>query len=241
MCDQAFLDRMRALLADYQPAEIIEWAVETFSPLSLATSLGAEDQVLTHLTAIHRHPITIFMLDTGRLFEETYALLEETQSQYDIHVDSYFPEPFDVEEAINENGHNYFRKSVEFRKHCCFIRKVKPLRRALEGQEAWITGLRREQSPTRNAVQPVEWDDANGLYKVNPLWRWTHDQVWDFIHTHHIPYNALHGQGFPSIGCAPCTRAIAPGEDARAGRWWWETPEQKECGIHVVDGKVILM
>lgn len=240
MSDQHFLQRASEVLATREPVEIIEWASETFDgPVTLATSLSAEDQVLLHLVAVNRFPISIFMLDTGRHFEETYALLDQTRLQYDIAIETYFPRHQELEQAVNRHGHNFFRRSVEGRKRCCFIRKVEPLRRALEGKSAWITGLRREQSPTRDDIGPVTWDEANGLYKINPLWRWTEDQVWDFIKTYEIPYNPLHDHGFPSIGCAPCTRAVNPGEDPRSGRWWWETPEQKECGIHVVDGKVM--
>ena len=240
MKDPIFIEQARELLEDSSPLEILQWAAESFkSQVTLASSLGAEDQVLTHLVAVHRYDIPIFMLDTGRHFEETYQLLEETQRQYDIHIKQFFPDHIDVEEALNEYGPNFFRNDVSLRKHCCYIRKVKPLRRALHGYSGWVTGLRREQSPTRDAVRPVEWDEGNGLYKINPLWRWTENEVWDFIKSHDIPFNKLHDQGFPSIGCQPCTRAIEPGEDPRAGRWWWENPESKECGLHLVNGRLV--
>ncbi len=240
MKDVAFIESARKLLADSSPVDVLRWATDTFSgSVTLASSLGAEDQVLTHMVAVQRYPISVFMLDTGRLFEETYELLDETRRQYDLEIRQYFPSNGDVEDAINRNGPNFFRNSVELRKECCFIRKVKPLRRALKGNLAWITGLRREQSPTRDGVHVLEWDEGNKIYKINPLWNWTNRDVWDFIKTHDIPYNPLHDKGFPSIGCAPCTRAVEPGEDDRAGRWWWESPETKECGIHIVDGKVI--
>lgn len=240
MKNPIFIEQAQELLADSGPLEVLQWASETFAgKVTLASSLGAEDQVLTHLTAVHRYDMPIFMLDTGRHFEETYRLLEETQRQYDIHIRQFFPDHGDVEDAVNQHGPNFFRTDVALRKHCCFIRKVKPLKRALSGFSAWVTGLRREQSPTRDSVKPVEWDEGNRIYKINPLWRWTEADVWHFIREHDIPYNRLHDQGFPSIGCQPCTRAIEPGEDARAGRWWWENPESKECGLHLVNGRLV--
>ena len=237
-------------LADLSPDRILSWAAETFpGTVTLASSLGAEDQVLTHLVAglaeqrlddqASPGPIPIFMLDTGRIFQETYDLLEKTRETYHLPIQLYFPDSVEVEEMVDRHGPNLFMESVALRKHCCQVRKVHPLRRALEGRQAWITGLRREQSPTRDAVQPVEWDAGNRLYKINPLYNWSETRVWDFIREHAIPYNVLHDRGFPSIGCSSCTRAVKPGEDSRAGRWWWESPEQKECGLHIVDGKVI--
>lgn len=238
--DQRFLEQARERLHDSTPDAVLRWASEAFAgPVTLASSLGAEDQVLTHMVAVQRYDIPIFMLDTGRLFEQTHQLLDETTRQYDIDITTYFPESKDIEEAVNQYGSNFFRESVANRKTCCRIRKVLPLRRALSGKSAWVTGLRREQSPTRDDVSVIEWDEPNGLYKINPLWDWSEKDVWDFIRLHDIPYNSLHDENFPSIGCAPCTRAVLPGEDARAGRWWWEEPESKECGIHIVDGKVV--
>jgi len=242
MVNERFLEAERDRLRDATPNEVLRWAAETFPErVALATSLGAEDQALIHMLASHRldEDIDVFMLDTGRLFYETHDLLAETQERYGLDIRLYFPDSRDVEAAVNENGVNYFRQSVDKRKHCCFIRKVKPLRRALAGRDAWITGLRREQSTTRQGAEVLEWDAGNGLYKINPLWNWSEERVWEFIRENGVPYNHLHDQGFPSIGCAPCTRAVQPGEDPRAGRWWWERPETKECGIHIEDGRVV--
>jgi phosphoadenosine phosphosulfate reductase len=201
--------------------------------IAFASSLGAEDQVLTHLIAAIDPEIRIFTLDTGRLFQETYDLIERTNSRYKIRMEIYFPEAHRVEKMVHEKGINLFYESVENRKLCCHIRKVEPLRRALNGMDIWITGLRREQSFNRNNMELVEADESHkGLLKLNPLIDWTHEMVWDFIKERNIPYNTLHDKGFPSIGCLPCTRAVEPGEDIRAGRWWWEMEGKKECGLH---------
>jgi len=175
----------------------------------------------------------IFTLDTGRLPQETYNLMEEIRKRYNLNIEFYFPDYHKVEEMLNKYGPNLFYESVELRKLCCNIRKVEPLNRALKDLSAWVCGLRREQSITRQDIQKIEIDTAhNGIYKINPLADWKDADVWNYIRENHIPYNALHDKGYPSIGCAPCTRAIKPGEDIRAGRWWWERPEQKECGLH---------
>lgn len=201
--------------------------------IALASSYGAEDQVLTDMM-VKIDPIAkIFSLDTGRLPEETYALMDQTNRKYGINVEVFCPDKTALEELYKSQGINGFRESIENRKACCQVRKLEPLRRALSGLEVWITGLRRSQSPTRETMQLVEWDDANGLIKLNPLIEWSEQMVWDYIHENKVPYNVLHDQGYPSIGCAPCTRAIREGEDLRAGRWWWENPEHKECGLHL--------
>ena len=176
-------------------------------------------------------PVTIFTIDTGRLFNETYELLDRTNARYKKNIKVYFPEAADVEEFVVNKGINSFYESVENRKECCHIRKVKPLNRALKGAEVWITGLRAEQSNNRHDMPMIEWSEEKKLYKFNPLIRWTYAEMMDYINKFNVPYNRLHDNGFISIGCAPCTRAIEPGEDARAGRWWWET-SQKECGLH---------
>ena len=173
----------------------------------------------------------MFTLDTGRLPEETHALLETVRAKYPIAIRTYFPHAAAVETWIGQNGPNAFYKSVAQRQQCCHIRKVQPLARALAGKKSWITGLRREQSQSRQTLQSEAWDDANGLIKINPLLEWSNDDVWAYIHANRVPYNALHDRGYPSIGCAPCTRAVQPGEDIRAGRWWWES-SSKECGLH---------
>ncbi|GAB3016499.1 phosphoadenylyl-sulfate reductase [Niabella terrae] len=197
-----------------------------------STSLGQEDQVLTYAIAKAKVPVKIFTLDTGRLFNEHYELLEKTTARYKVPIQVYFPQAAAVEQYVNEKGVNGFYESVENRKSCCFIRKVEPLNRALEGARVWITGLRAEQSDNRKDMKMLEWDASRGLYKFNPLIHWSYEEMIAFIKAQDIPYNPLHDKGFISIGCAPCTRAIEPGEDARAGRWWWEI-SHKECGLHV--------
>jgi phosphoadenosine phosphosulfate reductase len=213
--------------------EILEKANALFcNKITFATSLGAEDQVITYMISKIDKSANIITLDTGRVFPETYDLLHRTVNRYGINIKSYYPDTNQVEEMVNTKGINLFYESIENRKLCCHVRKIVPLRRALIGMDAWITGLRREQSVTRTDLKIVEWDAANGLIKINPLLEWSEEQVWDFIKNNNIPYNKLHDQGFPSIGCQPCTRAIEKGEDLRAGRWWWEMPDSKECGLH---------
>lgn len=201
-------------------------------PAVFAHSYGAEDMVLMDLIVTHHIKIAMFSLDTGRLPEETYRLMQQARDKYGPVVTTYFPAAPAVETYVNTHGINAFYNSVELRKQCCRIRKVEPLQRALSGQQAWITGLRREQAPTRKDLGVQEWDADHGLHKFNPLIEWTQQEVWAYIKQHNVPYNALHDKFYPSIGCAPCTRAIARGEDIRAGRWWWENPEHKECGLH---------
>lgn len=214
-------------------AEIVALAADEFKErIALASSLGAEDQALTHLIAQTDPSVRIFTLDTGRMFPESYELLERTNLHYNIAIEVFFPDHKKVEKMVNEKGINLFYESVENRRLCCGIRKVEPLGRAFGGLDAWICGLRREQSVTRSNVQVFEWDEGNGLVKINPLVDWTEKRLWDFIEENDIPYHELHDKGFPSIGCQPCTRAVKPGEDVRAGRWWWEEPEKKECGLH---------
>ena len=203
----------------------------TQSPTIFACSFGAEDMVLLNAIARNAKTIEVFTLDTGRLPEETQTLLEAARDKYPIAIRTYFPDAPAVEAWVAQNGPNAFYKSIAQRKQCCEIRKIEPLRRALAGKKSWITGLRREQSQARQTLELEAWDDANGLTKINPLVDWTNDEVWAYIRTHDVPYNALHDRGYPSIGCAPCTRAVQPGEDIRAGRWWWES-SSKECGLH---------
>lgn len=196
-----------------------------------SSSLGQEDQVITDAVFRNDIPVKIFTIDTGRLFNETYELLDKTMARYKKQVQVYFPEATDVEEFVTTKGVNCFYESVENRKDCCYIRKVKPLNRALAGAKVWITGLRADQSANRKNMPMIEWDENKQLYKFNPLINWSYDEVQEYIKEFNVPCNTLHDKGFLSIGCAPCTRAIEPGEDARAGRWWWET-SQKECGLH---------
>lgn len=212
---------------------ILKWASETFgSRVALATSFGAEDQVLTDLCAGLKDNTRVFTLDTGRFFQETYDVMEETMVRYGLPLQVYPPNAEDLARLIETDGPNLFHQSVEKRKACCAVRKTFPLQRALTGLEAWITGLRKGQSVTRSGTQPVEWDEEHSLYKISPLYDWPEERVWSYIRAQRVPYNKLHDKGFPSIGCAPCTRAVAPGEDVRAGRWWWELPEHRECGLH---------
>lgn len=213
--------------------EVISFFLDKYEgKIAFASSMGVEDQLITHLIATINKAVKIFTLDTGRLFSETFDLIDKTQKRYKVDLEVYFPKSTEVQEMVNSKGINLFYKSIKNRKQCCNIRKIEPLQRALKDVEVWICGLRREQSPTRTNMQIVEWDSFNGLLKVNPIIDWTEKEIWDFIRKNNIPYNALHDKGFNSIGCQPCTRAILEGEDSRAGRWWWENPETRECGLH---------
>lgn len=208
------------------------------SPAVLANSFGAEDMVLTHVIATERVNIRMFSIDTGRLPTQTYDLMGAVEDRYGVPLGLVFPDCERVETYVGEHGINGFYKSIELRKACCHVRKLEPLRRVLRGKSAWVTGLRSAQAATRERVAIQAWDEANGLFKFNPLAAWSENDVWEFLRANDVPFNSLHGQAYPSIGCAPCTRAIQPGEDIRAGRWWWESPETKECGLHLVDGKL---
>lgn len=230
------LGEYREQTAGMQAAQLLEWAGRTFADeVTIASSLGVEDQVLVHLVSNLGLPLEVFTLDTGRLFNESYDLIARNALELGVRVRPYFPDAARVEAMVGEHGVNLFYESVELRKRCCHVRKVEPLHRALAGKRAWITGLRRTQSVTRSSLDTVEWDEQNGLYKLNPLADWSDDEVWDYLRSHEVPYNRLHDRGFPSIGCAPCTRAVAPGADPRSGRWWWEQPQQRECGLHLHD------
>jgi phosphoadenosine phosphosulfate reductase len=201
--------------------------------VTFSTSFSLEDQVITHYILSAGLPISIFTLDTGRLFAETYSVWSATNERYHANITAYYPDRALLEPWLHTNGPNAFYESVANRKACCHIRKVEPLKRALQGQAVWITGLRAEHSPERQDHRVLEWDDANGVFKYNPLLHWDTAAVRTYVDQHDIPYNPLHDKGFVSIGCAPCTRAIRPGEDFRAGRWWWEDNSKKECGLHV--------
>ena len=229
-------EQIEALNQKYSKAtaeELLEGFLNEFKGrIALSSSLGLEDQVLTHMVSKIDKATKIFTLDTGRLFPETYDLIHRTNSKYGLKMNVYFPDAMQVEEMAGTKGINLFFESIENRKLCCNIRKLQPLKRAFAGLDVWICGLRREQSVTRHDMQRIEWDEANGLIKLNPLIDWSEADVLEFVKTHGIPYNPLHDKGFPSIGCQPCTRAIFPGEDIRAGRWYWENPDTKECGLH---------
>ena len=211
---------------------LIFFLKEYKNKIALSSSLGAEDQVLIDLISKIDKKTKIFTIDTGRLFQETYDLLENTNKKYNISIDVFFPDTSHVEKMVSEKGINLFYESVENRKLCCHVRKMESLKRAFNGLEVWICGLRREQSITRYSTPLVEWDENNNMIKLNPLFNWTEKQVWDYIKINNVPYNVLHDKNFPSIGCQPCTRAVEQGEDIRSGRWWWEEPENKECGLH---------
>jgi phosphoadenosine phosphosulfate reductase len=217
-----------------QVVAVLHQAVRDFSPVCFANSLGAEDMVLTDIIAKHQIDISMFSLDTGRLPQATYDLMQQVSDHYSLPLKVYFPDSKAVEEYVAQNGVNGFYNSVESRKSCCFVRKVEPLRRALRGKKAWVTGMRRDQAVTRGTLEVSAYDSDQGLQKFNPLLDWTNKEVWTYIRQHDVPYNKLHDQFYPSLGCAPCTRSITAGEDIRAGRWWWENPEDKECGLHEV-------
>lgn len=215
--------------------EIIRWAIECFGDrVALASSFGAEDVAIIHMMVQVTRKPRIFTLDTGRLNQETYDVMDKIREQYGVAIEVMFPKAEAVEQMVRGKGLNLFYHSVENRRLCCNVRKVEPLNRALASLGAWITGLRRDQVVTRAAVKKVEIDqDHGGIVKINPLADWTWEQTMAYVKGNRVPYNVLHDRGYPSIGCEPCTRALKPGEDLRAGRWWWERPEQKECGLHV--------
>ena len=234
----AFLEHIESASAK----QVLEWSLETFQPrIGLCTSFAAEGVVLIDMLTKLTNRVRVFTLDTGRLMPETYAVIERDPGALRPRDRGLLPRTEAVEAMTREEGVNLFYRSVEARKRCCAVRKVEPLERALAGLDAWIAGLRRDQAETRTAVRKVEIDEAHGgIVKVNPLADWTWDEIWSYIRAHDIPYNALHDLGYPSIGCAPCTRAVAPGEDQRAGRWWWEEDRAaKECGLHPGRGRVL--
>ncbi|XLZ72446.1 phosphoadenylyl-sulfate reductase [Massilia sp. SR12] len=222
-----------------QTLATLERIAQDYAPAVFASSLAAEDMVLTDLILKAGLPIGIFSLETGRLHKETLGMVDRVRERYGYEIALYRPVTATVTDHIIKHGHNAFYDSVEMRKACCQIRKVEPLGRALAGKKAWVTGQRRSQSSTRAELSVQEDDAAHAMQKFNPLADWSEEEVWEYIRGNEVPYNPLHDQGFPSIGCEPCTRAIQPGEDVRAGRWWWENPESKECGLHLVDGKLI--
>ncbi len=226
-------EEIPAALEHANTQEVLNWFCSHYQgTISFSTSFSAEDQVLTHILVQLGCKVRFFTLDTGRLFQETYDIQALTVEKYRLELEVFFPDHHAVETMVRERGINLFYNSIENRRLCCSVRKTASLRRALRGMKVWITGLRRDQSVTRNDLQLAGWDEGFELIKVNPLLEWTEEMVWDYIRKNHIPYNTLHDKGYPSIGCLPCTRAIEPGEDIRAGRWWWELPQYKECGLH---------
>jgi phosphoadenosine phosphosulfate reductase len=237
---QTDIDTAAAQLKDKTPQEVLTWALGNYDKISLASSFGAEDVTLIDMIAKIKPDANVFTLDTGRLNAETYEVIAKVQQKYpQLQLRIMFPQAEAVEQMVSDKGINLFYDSVENRKQCCFIRKVEPLGRATKGLDAWITGLRRDQTANRSTMETVELDGDRNIAKINPLIDWTNEQVWEYIHANDGPYNALHDQNFPSIGCAPCTRAVEAGEDLRAGRWWWEMSNQ-ECGLHVTsDGRLV--
>lgn len=222
-------------MEDKSAMEVLKWAINAYAPkIALASSFGAEDVILIDMMVkINKEKAKIFTLDTGRLNQETYDVMDAIRKKYGIQIEVYFPEQRETEEMVKIKGMNLMYESVENRKLCCEIRKVHPLNRALSKLDGWITGLRREQAITRANIYKLEIDSSHGnIAKINPLADWTNEMIWDYIHKNNVPYNKLHDSGYPSIGCEPCTRAVHRGEDPRAGRWWWENATQKECGLH---------
>ena len=222
-------------MEDKSAMEVLKWAINAYAPkIALASSFGAEDVILIDMMVkINKEKAKIFTLDTGRLNQETYDVMDAIRKKYGIQIEVYFPEQRETEEMVKIKGMNLMYESVENRKLCCEIRKVHPLNRALSNLDGWITGLRREQAITRANIYKLEIDSSHGnIVKINPLADWTNEMIWDYIHKNNVPYNKLHDSGYPSIGCEPCTRAVHRGEDPRAGRWWWENATQKECGLH---------
>lgn len=217
------------------PSDVLRWALDRYSPdIALACSFGVEDIAVLHLMKSIREDVRLFALDTGRLPEETYECADRVRRHFDVQIEWFFPASTEVEALEHSKGLFSFRENVENRIECCHIRKVEPLNRAVSGLSAWITGLRRQQTGSRSSIGVAEIDVAHGgIAKINPIADWPSKQVWDYVKEHRLPYNQLHDQGYPSIGCAPCTRAVEPGQDPRAGRWWWERDDHKECGLHL--------
>lgn len=226
------IEELRSELEGLSAVESLKLLTQKFpGKVVFSTALGQEDQVITHMIAKNDVPVDIFTLDTGRLFSETYDLLATTTTKYKLNIKTYFPNAQQVEEYVYEKGINGFYNSVEDRKQCCFVRKVEPLKRALQGAQVWVTGLRAGQSGNRQHMHTLEWDEVNQVIKYQPILNWSFEEMISYLKENKVPYNPLHDKGFLSIGCAPCTRAIMEGEDLRAGRWWWEA-SKKECGLH---------
>jgi phosphoadenosine phosphosulfate reductase len=234
------LEKIRQQTEGLETIEALKFLANKFpGQVVFSSSFGLEDQAVTHMIFSNHIPIKIFTLETGRLFPETYYVWNRTMEIYGQPIHAYYPQHTPLEQMVNTKGPNSFYESVDNRKECCGIRKVEPLKRALAGNECWVTGIRAEQSPNREVMQSIEWDELHMVIKFHPIFNWTLEEVKDYIKTHNIPYNTLHDKGFPSIGCLPCTRAVQPGEDFRAGRWWWEDQDKKECGLHelIIDNK----
>ena len=235
------IDQLTKEIEGKSAVEQLRFLAQKFEgKIAFSTSFGQEDQVITDMIFANDISIKVFTLDTGRLFEETYQVWNETEKKYGKRIEAYYPDTTEVEAMVSQKGIYSFYESLENRKECCDIRKVHPLKRALKEVDLWITGLRAEQSVTRVGLHVLEESTAFNCLKFNPLLHWTLDQTLQYLKDHHVPYNSLHDKGFISIGCAPCTRAIKPGEDIRAGRWWWESKDKKECGLHVEPQKPVI-
>ncbi len=228
------LNRFQKIVSEKKAPDILEWALREFGVdrIALATAFGPESQIITDLLVKIGKPFRVFTIDTGRLFQETYDVMQKSIEKWGIQYEVYAPDPAELAELIGKHGPNLFYQSVENRRKCCEVRKVRPLKKVLKTVDAWITGLRRGQSEQRKNVQPIEWDYLHNIYKLNPLANWSEREIWQYIEKHNVPFNQLLRCGFKSVGCAPCTRAVGPGESARDGRWWWEKQGAKECGLH---------
>jgi phosphoadenosine phosphosulfate reductase len=232
--NQSVVENLKIELAGYSSEDLLRYFLENYQgQVALSSSMAAEDQVLTDMICKINPKAEIFTLDTGRLPQETYDVIEKTNVNYGVNIKMMFPDRRLMEKMLLDHGPNAFYHRLENRKLCCYVRKIEPLKRALHGRQMWICGLRKEQSVTRGKIEPIQWDNNFDVIKLSPLLDWTTDQVWDYIKENDVPYNALHDKGYPSIGCSPCTRAVEDGQDIRAGRWWWEEPEHKECGLHL--------
>ena len=229
------VEKLAEKFENKEPQEILKWALDTFHPrLALSSSFSTEDVALIDMISKINPKFRVFTLDTGRLNQETYNSVDRVRIKYNVQIEVYYPNTAFIEKMVREHGMNLFYESTAHRRLCCNVRKVEPLMRALSGLDAWITGLRKEQSVTRTEVKKIEIDEAHGnIIKINPLADWSNEQVWGYVKKNNVPYNPLYDKGYTSIGCEPCTRPIKPGEDVRAGRWWWESPDEKECGLHV--------
>ncbi|WP_316807335.1 phosphoadenylyl-sulfate reductase [Pedobacter agri] len=235
------LEELKTALHGLSTIDKLKYLADQYADkIIFSTSFGWEDQAITHLIFANNIPIKVFTLETGRLFPETYYVWNRTLEVYNKPIHAYYPKNDLLQDMVNSKGPNSFYESVENRKECCYIRKIEPLKRALTGNEIWVTGIRAEQSTNREDMHDLEWDEGNQLIKFHPIFDWTLDDVKAYIQENNIVYNTLHDKGFPSIGCAPCTRAVQPGEDFRAGRWWWEDQSKKECGLHATEAEVKL-
>lgn len=231
------IEKLNRQFAEASPDVLLRHFMNQYGDrIALSSSLSIEDQTLTDMMLAIDHQARIFSLDTGRLFPETYALIDKTNLHYDIKIEVYCPQTEDLQEMVNNHGINLFYESIEKRHLCCQVRKLEPLSRAFRTLDAWVCGLRRGQSVTRSDMRRIEWDERHSLLKINPLIDWSEEQTWSYIREHRVPYNKLYDQGYPSIGCQPCTRAVKDGEDIRSGRWWWEDPQHRECGLHSREG-----